>query len=64
MVVNLNSLEDSSLNNTSINDGKREQLVYTDQQRPGYSGKDTQELQRDFDNDEEYESRKGIASYV
>jgi hypothetical protein len=29
----------------------------------GYQGKDTTELQSDLDNDEEYEQRKGIASY-
>ena len=29
----------------------------------GYQSKDTVELQSDLDNDEEYEQRKGIASY-
>lgn len=32
-------------------------------QKEGYQGKDTIELQSDLDNDEEYEQRKGFASY-
>lgn len=39
------------------------QFLDVNQKEGGYQGKDTTELQSDLDNDEEYEQRKGIASY-
>ena len=39
------------------------QFLDVNQKEVGYQGKDTTELQSDLDNDEEYEQRKGIASY-
>ena len=61
LVVNLNGdVREEDSENT------KKQLLYDQKANSstGYSSKDSQSLQQDFDNDEEYESRKGVASYI